>query len=170
VKLSDAIQIPDLRPRSPAFVRHDLWHKLRTRERLTKSEVGLALYGVVGVLFTGLSLFTSFFYWRTVFGGLVSRVWRGGVVTRTLLVVLGLFVSGPLVRGLINLVRSGWRQVRLLGRRIRFRLERRWRVEAATLIDDLPLFDDVPEEVLSDLGRSGPRAPVLPRPGRDTAG
>jgi CRP-like cAMP-binding protein len=34
---------------------------------------------------------------------------------------------------------------------MRFRLERRWRVEAATLIDSLPLFDDVPEDVLGDL-------------------
>ncbi len=36
-------------------------------------------------------------------------------------------------------------------RSIRFRLETGWRVEAAELIDALPLFDDVPEEVLSDL-------------------
>ena len=33
--LSDLIQVPDLRPRSLEFFQHDLWHKLRTRERLS---------------------------------------------------------------------------------------------------------------------------------------
>jgi cAMP-dependent protein kinase regulator len=36
-------------------------------------------------------------------------------------------------------------------RSVRFRLETSWRVEAAELIDALPAFDDLNEEVLSDL-------------------
>ena len=36
-------------------------------------------------------------------------------------------------------------------RRIRFRLETSWRVEAAELIDALPIFDDVPVDVLNEL-------------------
>ena len=35
--------------------------------------------------------------------------------------------------------------------RVRFRAERSWRVEAAALIDALPAFDDLDEDVLSDL-------------------
>jgi CRP-like cAMP-binding protein/Zn-dependent protease len=149
--LSDAIQVPDLRPRSLTFIQHDLWHKLRTRERFTKQEGGLAAYGILGVAFTGLSFVSASFYWRTVFGSLVSRMWRAGVATRALLVVLGLFVASPLVRGAVNLFRSLGRKLRLVARRIRFRLEQSWRVEAAELIDALPLFDDVPEEFLNDL-------------------
>ena len=38
-----------------------------------------------------------------------------------------------------------------LVRAVRFRLETTWRVEAAELIDELPAFDDLPEDVLSDL-------------------
>jgi cAMP-dependent protein kinase regulator len=34
---------------------------------------------------------------------------------------------------------------------VRFRLETSWRVEAASLIDRLPILEDLPEEVLSDL-------------------
>ncbi len=149
--LADAIQVPDLRPRSLSFLRHDLWQRLRRHHRLSKTEVGLTIYAVLGVLFTAFTLFTSFFYWRTVFGGLVSRLWAGGVITRAFLVVLALFVSGPLIRGALNLLRSLIRRLRQLVRRLRFRLERKWRVEAARLIDALPLFDDVPEDVLSDL-------------------
>jgi cAMP-dependent protein kinase regulator len=97
------------------------------------------------------SLGTSYFYWRAVFGGFVGRLWRGGVLTRVLLLILALFIAGPLIRGALNLARSLFKQVQLLARRVRFRLERKWRVEAAELIDSLPIFDDVPEDALSDL-------------------
>jgi CRP-like cAMP-binding protein/Zn-dependent protease len=149
--LADVIQVPDLRPRSLAFIEHDLWHKLRKRERLTKAEVGLSTYGILGVAFTVLSFYTSFFYWRAVFGGLVSRLWGGGSLTRFLLLVLGAFVASPLVRGALRVLRSLAHRVRLLARRLKFRIERSWRVEAAGLIDALPLFEDIPEDALSDL-------------------
>jgi CRP-like cAMP-binding protein/Zn-dependent protease len=173
--LSDAIQMPDLRPRSLSFIEHDLWHKLRKRERLTRQEVGLSLYGSLGVLFTGLSFYTSFFYWRTVFGGLVSRLWQNGSLTRLLLLVLGAFVASPLVRGAIGLLRSVSNRVRLLARRVKFRFERSWRVEAGELIDALPLFEDLPEETLDDLAgrvrlRSFSRGQPVVRQGERASG
>ncbi len=149
--LSDLIQVPDLRPMSLAFIRHDLWRKLRHRTRLNKQEVGLAGYGLLGVAFTIFSFYTAYFFWKQIFGGLVSRLWNGGLVTRILLVALGLFVLGPVIRGAIAAARSVGRRLRALGHRVQFRLETKWRVEAAHLIDALPLFADVPAEVLSDL-------------------
>jgi putative peptide zinc metalloprotease protein len=149
--LSDAIHVPDLRPRSLAFIRHDLWHKLRIRERFSAQEAGLALYGILGVAFAIFSLYASFFFWRHLFGRLIVRMWQGGVVTRLLLVLLAVVIAGPLLRGLSALVRSGLRRARASWRRVRFRLEQGWRVEAAELIDALPLFDDLPVPVLNDL-------------------
>jgi CRP-like cAMP-binding protein/Zn-dependent protease len=148
---SDAIQVPDLRPRSLAFIRYDMWRKLRHRERWNRQEVGLAVYGIVGVLFAALSFYTGYFFWREIFGDLVSRMWNGGPVSRTLLVVLVLLIAGPILRGGINLLRALGRRIRSLIRQVRFRLERTWRIEAAEMIDALPLFEDVPEEVLSEL-------------------
>jgi CRP-like cAMP-binding protein len=149
--LSDAIQVPDLRPRSLAFIRHDLVHKLRLRERLSKVEVGLALYGIVGVAFAAFSFYTGFFFWREIFGSLIARMWNGGPISRALLVLLGLVVAGPLVRGALALARSLWRRARGLWDSVRFRLERSWRVEAARMIDTLPLFEDLPADLLGDL-------------------
>jgi putative peptide zinc metalloprotease protein len=149
--LSDYIQVPDLRPMSLSFIRHDMWHKLRVRERFSKQETGLALYGIVGTAFTIFSFYTAYFFWENVFGGLVSSLWNGGVITRFLLVVLALFVLGPVIRGGIALVRSLGLRIRALGQRVRFRLEAKWRVEAAELIDALPIFDDVPVETLNEL-------------------
>ncbi len=149
--LSDAIQVPDLRPRSLEFIRYDLWPKLRRRERFTKQEIGLGMYGTLGIAFTILALGTSVFFWREVFGGLISALWHGGALGRTLLVLLLVFVAGPLLRGAATLARSVLRAGGRLAARIRFRLERSWRVEAALLIDAIPIFDDLPEDVLSDL-------------------
>ncbi|MGQ0671004.1 MAG: cyclic nucleotide-binding domain-containing protein [Actinomycetota bacterium] len=149
--LSDLIQVPDLRPRSLSFLRDDLGRKISKRERFTKQEVGLALYGIVGFAFTILSFYTAFFFWQEIFGSLVRKLWDGGLITQILLVALGLFLAGPVLRAGINLLRSVGRRVRAVWSRVRFRLETKWRVEAASLIDGLPVFDDLPEDVLSDL-------------------
>ena len=149
--LADLIQVPDLRPRSLQFFHHDLWHGLRSRRRLTKQEVGLTLYAVLGFLFTVASFYTAYFYWKTVFGGLIIRLWQGGLITQILLVALAMLVAGPLVRGGINFLRALLRRIKALGQRVRFRFEQKWRVEAAEMIDALPLFDDVPVEILNEL-------------------
>jgi CRP-like cAMP-binding protein len=149
--LSDLIQVPDLRQRSVRFIRYDIWHKLRRREGFTKQEVGLGLYSLIGLVFTIASLYWSVFFWREIFGGLVSSLWNSGLIGQVLLVSLVLFVTGPVIRGAITLVRSIGRRVRAVVRAIRFKLETKWRIEAAELIDASPMFDDLPEDVLSDL-------------------
>ena len=149
--LADVIQVPDLRPRSLAFLRDDLFRKIRHREHFTKQDVGLGLYGTLGVAFTIFALYSSYRYWKTLFGPLVSRLWDGGAYTRLLLIALAIVVIGPIVRGLISLFRSVARRIRAFVRRLRFRLETRWRVEAAELIDGLPMFEDVPVDVLNEL-------------------
>jgi CRP-like cAMP-binding protein/Zn-dependent protease len=149
--LTDVIQVRDLRPRSLAFVQGDLWHKLSVRERFNRQEVGLALYGTVGLLFTVFSFYTAFFFWQHIFGDIVSDLWHGGVGSRILLLILTLFFAGPAIRGLIALIRAIVKRIRAQAERIRFRRQRAWRIEAAELIDRLPAFEDLPEDVLSDL-------------------
>lgn len=148
---ADLIHVPDLRSRSLAFLRHDLWHDLRARERLSRTELGLLLYGVLGTAFTVFSLYTAVFFWKLVFGPLVSRLWHESVPTRMALLVLAVVVLQPLLQGGVDATRSVARRIRAAWRRLRFHLQRGWRVEAATLVDSLPLFDDVPEGVLGEL-------------------
>jgi CRP-like cAMP-binding protein/Zn-dependent protease len=149
--LADLIEIPDLRERSLVFMRRDLLHKLRTREHFSKRDAGLALYGVLGIAFTIFSLYTAYYYWRTVFGDLVSRLWAQGAATRVLLLILAVFIAGPLLRGLIKLLRAIGREVRAVWRRIEFKLETGWRVEASELIDALPMFEDIPVDALNEI-------------------
>jgi CRP-like cAMP-binding protein/Zn-dependent protease len=149
--LSDLIQVPDLRPRSLEFLQHDLWNKLRTRDRFSKQEVGLGLYAVIGIVFTILSFYTAYFFWKRIFGGLVSSLWNGGTGSRLLLLLLVAFLGGPALRGVVQLLRAIVRRLRGIARGIVFRIESKWRIEAAELIDALPAFDDLPVEILNDL-------------------
>ncbi|MGH2679444.1 MAG: cyclic nucleotide-binding domain-containing protein [Actinomycetota bacterium] len=149
--LSDLIQVPDLRPRSLQFVQHDLWHKIRGHERLTPQEWGLGGYAVAGIAFTIFSFITAFIFWKVIFGELILSLWRGNIGSKILLFLLAAFLAGPVIRGLLNLIRLLLRRIGGLVRTVRFRLETTWRVEAAELIDELPAFDDLPEDVLSDL-------------------
>ena len=149
--LADLIQVPDLRSRSLQFVRFDLWRKIRRRERMTKQEVGFALYGIVGVAFSVYSIYISIFFWQTIFGGLIGELWNGGVIGKVFLAALVVFIAGPLLRGLIALARVVQRKVKSIVAAVRFRVQTRWRVEAAEIIDGSPMFGDIPEDVLSDL-------------------
>jgi putative peptide zinc metalloprotease protein len=149
--IADAIQVPDLRARSISFLRHDLWHQLRAGSRFTRQQIGLALYGVVGLVFSIYVLYLSFFFWRKIFGGLVTSLWNGGLLTQILLVGLALFLLGPLIRTAINVLRALGRRLRAGWRVVRFKLETKWRVEAAHLIDSLPIFEDLPVDALDEL-------------------
>jgi cAMP-dependent protein kinase regulator len=86
-----------------------------------------------------------------VFGGLVIELWDSGPASRVLMVVLVAFFAGPILRGLVALVRTIVRRVRAVWQRIRFRFETSWRVEAAEMIDALPAFEELPVDVLNDL-------------------
>jgi putative peptide zinc metalloprotease protein len=149
--VSDAIRVPDLRPRSLAFVRRDMWVKLRKRERWSAAELGLFLFGTVGVAFTIFCLVTAFWFWEHTFGGLIGTLWEAGPLGVLALLVLVVLLAGPIVRAVVTLVRALWRRLRLSLQRVRFRAQRRWRIEAAHRLDELPLFDDLPVEVLNDI-------------------
>jgi len=149
--LSDWLRTPDLRPRSVEFLRHDFLHKLRTRERFTRTDVGLLVYGLLGVVGSILLLISGYIFWRILFGGLVVSMWNGGIETRVVLILLGLFLLNPVIRGSIRVFAAIGRRITALVSRVRFRWQRRWRVEAAEMIDRLTLFNDVPEDVLSEL-------------------
>jgi CRP-like cAMP-binding protein len=149
--LSDWLRVPDLRPRSVQFLRHDFLHKLRTRERFSRVDVGLLIYGLLGVVGSILLLISGYIFWKILFGGLVISMWDGGIETRIILILLGLFVLNPVLRGSIRVFAAIGRRIKAVGRRIRFRIQRRWRVEAAEMIDQLSIFEDVPEDTLSEL-------------------
>src|SRR5439155_13735171 len=115
-------------------------------ERWHASEVGLGLYATVGVAFTVACFFTAYFFWRRTFGGLITTMWDAGPVGIGLLLVLALFLAGPVLRVAVQALQSTGRVIRGWWRAARFRAQRRWRIEAAELLDAQPVFADLPVE------------------------
>jgi CRP-like cAMP-binding protein/Zn-dependent protease len=148
---SDAIGMPDLRARSVAFLRRELWWKLRGATRLSGVDLGLGAYAVVGAGFVALSLVLSAFFWSRTFGGVVSRMWHAGPVGVALLFVLGAVLAGPMLQAGVEALRGVGGQAVRTWHRLRFRLQRRWRIEAAEAIDRLDVFEDLPAAALDDL-------------------
>jgi putative peptide zinc metalloprotease protein len=149
--LSDALHQPDLRPKSLVFARREMWRKLRRRESFSRSEVGLAAFGVAGMAFTIFAVVSALFFWRRVFGDSLAAMWHGGIAGQLLLLALVLLLGGPAIRLALAAGRSLLRRARAVAHRICFRMETSWRVEAATLLDESGLFGDVPADVLSEL-------------------
>jgi putative peptide zinc metalloprotease protein len=149
--LSDWLRMPHLRPDAYAFVRRSLWGKLRRRERFSRGEIGLATYGIVGVLFTIFCLVSAWWFWKRVFGSTVEAMVHAGPLGWLGLAVLVLLLGGPAIRALLSAAVGLGRGALRRGRAIRFRWQSRWRVDAALLIDASTVFGDLPVEVLNDL-------------------
>lgn len=147
----DALETPDLRPRSLSFLRHELPGTIRRREGLTRQELGLTAFGIVGVFFTILALWTSVYIWGPVFETFATAMWRHGTATRVLVVLLFGFILGPLVAGIWRWLGNVWAQVRYLWRRLLFQTELGWRREAGELIAEMPVLDELPIEVVNAL-------------------
>ena len=147
----DALETPDLRPRSLSFLRHELPGKIRRREGLTRQEVGLTGFGIVGVIFTIFALWTSYFIWFPLFETFARAMWRNGLLTQILAVLLFGFILGPLVAGVFGWLRNIWAKVKYLYRRARFQTELGWRREAGELIAKMPVLDELPDEALNAL-------------------
>jgi putative peptide zinc metalloprotease protein len=162
--LSDALRQPDLRPESLAFVRRELWRRLRRRQRLTRREVGLAAFGIAGVAFTIAAFVSAWYFWRRVFGDTVATMWDAGVGGKLLLLVFVSLLAGPVIRALFAAARATAAALGARARAVRFRLQGRWRIEAAELLDASGSFGDVPVEALNDIaGRV--RLRTVPRNG-----
>ena len=63
--LSDALDIPSLREKSVAFIRHKLPAALLHRKRLTREELTFTVFGVLSMAWTLYALYMIFFFWET---------------------------------------------------------------------------------------------------------
>jgi CRP-like cAMP-binding protein/Zn-dependent protease len=149
--LTDLLDLPDLRPRALAFIRHELPDRLRSHHRLTRGEWGLTLFGLIGVLTAILALLLAWIFWSPVLWAIAAAAWQLGLTGQALLVLLAILILGPLTHGLADSARDlkPWARARL--RAVRFRMQRRWRVEAAEMIAALPRVADLTAEDLNDL-------------------
>lgn len=149
--MTDLLDVPDLRPRSLAFLRHELPDIVQGRRRATRADLGLGLFGIIGVVFTGVALWLAWVLWAPVATAFGRGVWRAGVVGRVLLVVLIVLALGPVIHGLGDAGRAIVRRARAIRSSVVFRLERRWRVSAGEFLAALPVIEPLEPDDLNEL-------------------
>jgi len=151
--LVDWLDIPKLRTRAQAFVRHDLWRKLRQRERLLPLERLFTAFGFFSVLVTVVLILLGITFWQSWLGVIFVELWQAGLVGRLLIIPVAFIVFVPLLVMLItSLARSA---------RAGAVLVRRWwaRPRPATLRDRIGLLNQVaflasvPDEVRAQVAQ-----------------
>jgi len=95
--LVDLLDAPFLRQRSMAFARTGVVRKLRRRERWSRSEIGLALFGAIAIVTSVLVLVFSLTLWQTRVATAAKELFANGPVGVLGLVLLVLVFVGPLL-------------------------------------------------------------------------
>lgn len=150
--LTDLLDTPHLRARSFALLRYDLVDRVRGRRAAFSSvERAVALFGVLGVASTAVALALAYTIWFPLAGRLLGAGWDAGRPGRVAVVLVVALAAGPLVHFAFGLARGIASWARRISDDLRFRVESRWRVEAAEAIAALPHARDLDDAVLSDL-------------------
>ncbi|HEV8339939.1 MAG TPA: cyclic nucleotide-binding domain-containing protein [bacterium] len=151
--LVDWLDIPKLRTRAQAFVRRDLWRKLRHREPFTRLERLFTGFGILSLMLTVVLILLGIAFWQSWLGVILTELWEGGIVGRLLIIPVAFVVFVPLLVMLItSLARSA---------RAGAFLVRRWwaRPRPATLRDRIALLNNVaflasvPDEVRAQVAQ-----------------
>jgi len=116
--LMDWLDIPNLRARSLAFVRHRLWPKLRQREAFSHEERIFAIFGVLCATYAVVAVFLAVYLWQRQIARVFGDLWAGAADwVRALLVGLAAALLVPLILAfLVQVVRLLARLTRWLGR------------------------------------------------------
>ncbi len=107
--LVDALDAPFLRPRAVAFVRGNLMPKIRRRQKWSRAEIGLAIYGSLAIVISFLMLISSLVLWEARLGVATGELFSQGPAGVVALALIALIFVGPL---LVTLVARLWGIVR----------------------------------------------------------
>lgn len=135
--LADLLRQPDLRSKSRIALA-----RLATERRLPRGERALAGYAALDLAVAGALLVSSGFLWYAAFGRSFAALVHSGPPGAVAAIVLGVVVFGP------TMLIVGGPGANLCDA-ARFRLERRWRVNATRHLAAHPLLDGLDDHGLS---------------------
>jgi CRP-like cAMP-binding protein len=122
--LVDLLDAPLLRQRSMAFARTAIVRKLRRRERWSRVEIGLGLFGAIAIVSSLLILVFSVTLWQSRVSTAAKELFAQGPAGALVLVLLILVFVGPLLVALaarlVGLVRTFARVRAARARKARF--------------------------------------------------
>jgi CRP-like cAMP-binding protein/Zn-dependent protease len=152
--LVDLVEKPMLRGRSFAFVRNELWGRLRTRQPLSPEERFLAFFGLASVAWSVIEIYLVLRIWELRGARLIGEVWAtGNPLARAVLVAVLAILSVPLVLALKSL--AGWlaRELSVEARWARGAATRVAHRDAITALRRVRLAAELPEQRLLEVAR-----------------
>lgn len=131
--MTDLFDLPELRPRALRFLRQGFLPALRGRS-LTAEQAVLTGYGVAALACAVLAVAAAWVFWLPVVTAAAGGLWSSGHIGRAAVIVLVFVLGAPAVIDGSRRVSPHLPSRRSVSRSVRFRLQRRWRVEAGTLV------------------------------------
>ena len=145
--LMDWLELPLLRARSLAFVRSDLWRKLRGREGFNREERIFAVFGSLALVYSVFAIYAALFFWFNRLRHLVADAWeQDSPFWRILVAVLIVGFGVPVAFGLGLKLTQLLHNVRGGVARLRHRREEaraRARLDARELVGKLRFLGDL---------------------------
>jgi putative peptide zinc metalloprotease protein len=145
--LMDWLEIPMLRPRALAFVRGELWRKLKVRERFNREERIFAIYGLLALVYSVFWLLFAVYLWFKKLDRIAieawsqdSPLWRGLVVV--VIVLFGVPITFALTLKLTQWLRAARAGVERLRHR-RVEAMARARLDARELVGKLRFLGEL---------------------------
>jgi putative peptide zinc metalloprotease protein len=103
--LMDWLEIPLLRKRSLAFLKSDLWKKLRKREKFSEEERIFTIFGLMALLWTVVTIGLSLFFIKSRFTSIINDIMYGKDMISRIIAVLSLAIFiVPILLSLIALI------------------------------------------------------------------
>ncbi|GAC1696229.1 MAG: hypothetical protein NVS9B6_03020 [Candidatus Limnocylindrales bacterium] len=138
--LVDALEAPFLRQRALGFVRGPALRKLRRRQRWSREEIGLAIFGASAILVSLVTLLFSIVLWRSRIAVAARELLAVGPVGLLALAILVLVFVGPLAIAVVGRVLGIARTAARLANARRARVVARELDERAALLGRVRFF------------------------------
>lgn len=151
--MMDLVDTQNLRERSFAFARYELWDRIRARVRLTREEWMLTSYSIVAAVFAVLAILISIAFWTRVFRAPVVNGWHAGWGTRLLIIGLGVLVLSAPLRALARLGRELLRRAKFIARLFLRVAQAHWRADAAAIARAHPLLSELDEDAVHQIAQ-----------------
>lgn len=105
--ITDLLDMPMVRQRAIAFARGSVARKLRKRERWTRAEIGLGIYGVLAIVTSLLMIAFSLSLWQSRMTIAAKELLASGPIGAAILGLLVIVFVGPLMIALALQI-AGW--------------------------------------------------------------
>lgn len=146
--LVDVLDAPLLRQRAMAFARASVLNKLRKRQRWTRSEIGLAAYGVLAIVTSLAMLVFALGLWQSRVAAAAAELLRTGPLGALAVAVLVVVFIGPLVVALAARVVAWGRGIARASAARRRRARQAEVIERAQVLSRVPFLAGLPAPAL----------------------